>query len=89
MLLLEAQLTHADVNRCLRQLQQALPAQPDTVVVDAGELVKFDSSVLAVLLACRREALRLNKNLVVKNLPVKLRELAGLYGVEELLPALS
>jgi phospholipid transport system transporter-binding protein len=41
---------------------------------------------LAVLLDCRREALANGKTFSVSRLPPKLRELATLYGVAELLP---
>jgi phospholipid transport system transporter-binding protein len=57
------------------------------VVADAAALTQFDSSALAVLLDCRREALALGKNFAVARLPARLRELATLYGVAELLPA--
>jgi phospholipid transport system transporter-binding protein len=39
------------------------------------------------LLACRREALAAGKSFAVRALPARLRQLAGLYGVAELLPA--
>jgi phospholipid transport system transporter-binding protein len=88
MLVLPAQLTHDDAVACCRMLAQALRSQPEpAVVADAGSLSKFDSSVLAVLLECRREALALGKTLLVARLPDRLRELAALYGVAELLPA--
>ena len=57
------------------------------VVADAGALQEFDSSALAVLLACRRQALADGKMFSVQRLPERLRRLAGLYGVEALLPA--
>jgi ABC-type transporter Mla MlaB component len=38
-----------------------------------------------VLLGCRRQAESLTKTLKFKQFPVKLRELATLYGVSELL----
>ena len=40
-----------------------------------------------MLLECRREALALGKSFAVTRLPARLRELATLYGVAELLPA--
>ncbi len=58
------------------------------MVVDAGALTAFDSSALAVLLECRRAAVFENRGFVVKALPPALSSLAGLYGVQELLPAL-
>jgi phospholipid transport system transporter-binding protein len=56
-------------------------------VADASALRRFDSSALAVLLECRREALALGKAFAVSQLHPRLRDLAGLYGVSELLPA--
>jgi phospholipid transport system transporter-binding protein len=56
------------------------------VVLDASGLTQFDSSALAVMLSCRRAALAAGKSFTVQNLPAKLAQLAGLYGVAELLP---
>jgi phospholipid transport system transporter-binding protein len=69
-------------------LAQALRSQSESAVVaDASALTHFDSSALAVLLECRREALVLGKSFSVSHLPPRLRELAALYGVASLLPA--
>jgi phospholipid transport system transporter-binding protein len=88
MLVLPAELTHAHAAACCRMLAQALRSDPETAVVaDAAALTQFDSSALAVLLDCRREALALGKNFAVARLPARLRELATLDGVAELLPA--
>jgi phospholipid transport system transporter-binding protein len=87
MLVLPARLTHDDAVACCRMLAQALRGQGNHAVADASALAQFDSSALAVLLECRREALALGKGFSVAHLPPRLRELAGLYGVAELLPA--
>lgn len=88
MLVLPARLTHEQAGPCAEMLAQALRAAPETAVVaDASPLVQFDSSALAVLLECRREALALGKTFSVARLAPRLRELATLYGVAELLPA--
>jgi phospholipid transport system transporter-binding protein len=69
-------------------LAQALRSEPGTqAVADASALRHFDSSALAVLMECRREALALGKAFSVQQMPPRLRELASLYGVAELLPA--
>ncbi|MBC7471150.1 MAG: STAS domain-containing protein [Ramlibacter sp.] len=87
MLVLPAELTHEHAAACCRMLEQGLRNDPSrAVVADAGALAHFDSSALAVLLDCRREALALGKTFAVKGLPPRLRVLAGLYGVAELLP---
>jgi phospholipid transport system transporter-binding protein len=68
-------------------LAQGLRALPGTqAVADASGLSIFDSSALAVLLECRREALAQGKTFAVARMPSQLRELATLYGVAELLP---
>lgn len=88
MLVLPAELTHDHAAACCRMLEQGLRNDPaTTVVADAGALTRFDSSALAVLLDCRREALASGKTFSVRALPPRLRVLAGLYGVAELLPA--
>ncbi|MFO1229873.1 STAS domain-containing protein [Diaphorobacter limosus] len=88
MLVLPAELTHRQASDALRMLLQALKAQREPqVVVDAGALATFDTSALAVLLECRRTALFDGRGFMVKALPPALASLAGLYGVQELLPA--
>ena len=88
MLVLPAELTHAQAPACARMLAQALRSEPgQQAVADASALRQFDSSALAVLLECRREALALGKSFAVAALHPRLRELASLYGVSELLPA--
>ncbi len=88
MLVLPTKLTHDDAPACMRMLQQGLAAQAGSAaVIDASALTQFDSSALAVLLECRREASGLGRGFAVKGLPTRLRELAILYGVAGLLPA--
>jgi phospholipid transport system transporter-binding protein len=88
MLVLPAELTHEQAPACLRMLGQALKvAGEPAIVADAGALARFDSSALAVLLECRREALAAGKSFAVAGMPARLLDLARLYGVSELLPA--
>jgi phospholipid transport system transporter-binding protein len=88
MLVLPAELTHDQAPACARMLAQAIKVDADAAVVaDAAALMRFDSSALAVLLECRREALAAGKSFSVARMPPRLRELATLYGVAELLPA--
>ena len=88
MLVLPAQLTHDEAPACARMLAQALRTQGQShAVADAGALQQFDSSALAVLLDCRREALSQGKTFAVANMPRRLRELAAVYGVADLLAA--
>lgn len=60
-------------------------AQGSEVAIEAQALRNFDTSALAVLLECRREARRLNKSFRLLGAPPKLLALADLYGVRELL----
>ena len=87
MLVLPAELTHAQAEACLKMLLQAARAESQPqILVDASALTRFDSSALAVLLECRRECLADGKGFAVRGLPPRLRDLAGLYGVLGLLP---
>lgn len=88
MLMLPAELTHEQAPACSRMLEQALRSEAGaTVIADAGALERFDSSALAVLLECRREALAVGKAFTVARMPARLRKLASVYGVEQLLPS--
>ena len=90
MLNLPAKITHNDAGTLARNLTSQVSAQPDAVVVGAQQLVEFDSSALAVLLACRRAALAAGKQFSVNSLPSKLTQLATLYGVVQLMtPAVA
>lgn len=85
MLNLPAKVTHNDAEALARTLTSQVYGQPDVVVVSAHQVVEFDSSALAVLLSCRRAALSAGKQFSVTSLPDKLAQLAGLYGVGQLL----
>lgn len=86
LLTLPADLRHGNAALCLAQLQSQIRNSTQQVLeIQAGQLSNFDSSALAVLLGCRREAESLSKSLKFKQFPAKLRELALLYGVSELL----
>jgi phospholipid transport system transporter-binding protein len=86
-LTLPAVLTHAASAAFARGLPQAMQSQPAEVVADASALQQFDSSALAVLLECRRQAMAAGKAFAVHGAPARLLELADLYGVEALISA--
>ena len=68
-------------------LQQAHAALADGVsAVDLGEVTELDSSLLALLLSCVREAQGRGRVLSFARLPQGLVTLAQLYGVAQLLP---
>jgi phospholipid transport system transporter-binding protein len=87
-LALPAKLTIAEAGAALPALQaQSAAAAQDRgpLVVDAGALAAFDSSAIATLLALRREALAAGRGFSVHGAPRAMVDLAGLYGVAELL----
>ena len=84
-LALPALLTHDQATTCSQKLGSDIRAVTgEAVFVDASALEKFDSSALAVLLQCRRDAAASGKSFEVTGLPHQLRELANLYGISEL-----
>ncbi len=92
LLKLPAVLTHNQAGVWARNLTVALRAAPvDTqpVIADASELTQFDSSALAVLLACRREAMARGRALFVQGLLARLCKLAALYCIDALIPSPS
>lgn len=88
MLMLPQEITHRSARACAHMLGQALQRDAEvSVVVDASALAGFDSSALAVLLECRRAAQEAGKTFSVHRMPTRLRDLASMYGVAQLLPA--
>ena len=85
---LPSRLIHADADGFLQASLSHWRGQPAAAqwCVDASALQQFDSSVLAVLLGLRRALLAQGAALTVQGLPPRLRDLATLYGVAELLP---
>jgi phospholipid transport system transporter-binding protein len=57
--------------------------------VDLGEVTELDSALLALLLVWLREARGRGQPLEFARLPASLRTIAGLYGVDELIPIAS
>jgi len=86
-LALPAELTHAQASAWVQRLCAPAPgAAAAERVIDASALSHFDSSALAVLLECRRRLGARSVVLKVRGLPPRLRTLAALYGVADLLP---
>ena len=79
---LPQQVTQANAGKITKQGGLAIA---HTGRVDCSALADFDSSVLAVLLAWRRQLQERNQSLIVLNPPAKLKVLAGVYGVTDLL----
>ena len=86
---LPASLLHKQANACLAHWVAQLPENlPSHVLLEASALTEFDSSVLAALLGLRREVVMRGSALRVQGMSPRLRELAGLYGVIDLLQPL-
>ncbi len=88
MLVLPATLTNVEAHDMLDMLSQALSREQEggSVTVDASPLKHFDTSALAVLLECQRQAQASGRRFVLRQAPAKLQALAKLYGVDVLLP---
>lgn len=83
---LPSKLTLTEASAALADLESALKAtEPADATIDASALVDFDSSAIAVLLQCQRAARLAGRHLSLTGAPPKLIELAGLYGVDEML----
>jgi phospholipid transport system transporter-binding protein len=55
--------------------------------IDCAALTSFDSSALAFLLDMQRAAIKNNAVVTIHNAPVRLTQLAALYGVHDLIAA--
>ena len=83
---LPRELTYRQARDCLLQLRPLVAGFAANVVpVDASAVKVFESSALAVLLACRRAAVAAGKQLQVLGLPKGLQSMATMYGVDGLL----
>jgi phospholipid transport system transporter-binding protein len=68
------------LEQLLAQLQSSTVEE-----IDASRLHVLDSAAIALLLACQRQSRSQGRTLRVLGAPDKLRKLAQLYGVDELL----
>ncbi len=85
---LPARLTHVESPACLAACEAVLGrcVAGEPAELDAAALQDFDSSAVALLLALARRARERGTELRLLGLPSRLRELAVLYGVGDLLP---
>ena len=86
-LALPARVTHAEATALTARLVAQLRQARGPSVLDASALDQFDTSALAVVLACRRAARAQGHTLTVQGLPARAQALAQVYGVSELLLA--
>jgi len=69
----------------LRSLHNAATSSAGPLTIDASALTVFDTAALALLLQAKRLARSASRAFEVQGAPPKLRQLAQLYGVAELL----
>lgn len=85
---LPERLTIQEAAQTLDRLVKAFKQQAGPVVnLNASAMRVFDSSAVALLLELRSLLKAQGKTLNVTDWPKRLRDLVGLYGVTELLPA--
>ena len=85
---LPARLMQAQAQAVANELASILGAcvsEGGKAVLDGSALSQFDSSALAVILACRRAVLAQGAHLQITGLPERARALAKVYGLSELL----
>ena len=82
---LPATLTMKEAHTAVRSLEPLVGEGSGPLVIDAGALVGFDTAAIAVLLELRRQAQAAGRTIEVHRAPQAMIELAGLYGVAELL----
>jgi phospholipid transport system transporter-binding protein len=83
---LPAKATLETVPGLLDTLKAALATGSGPVRIDASALQAFDTSAIAMLLHAQRLAAQAGRTIELIGTPEKLKLLAELYGVEELLP---
>ena len=69
----------------LASLLNACVSEGGEAVLDVSALMQFDSSALAVILACRRAVLARGAQLRITGLPARAQALAQVYGLSALL----
>jgi phospholipid transport system transporter-binding protein len=82
---LPATLTISEARAAVHALEAAVEQGSSALVVDASALRSFDTSAIAALLELRRQAQVTGRAISVSGAPASMVELAGIYGVAELL----
>jgi phospholipid transport system transporter-binding protein len=87
MLALPRELTAEQARATASLLVKAIQALPSgsAATLDGAALERFDSTALVVMVECQRAARRASCAFELSNIPPRLRQLAALYGVAELL----
>ena len=80
---------HENVQTILDQglLMLSQMGSGDSLSVDCSKLTQFDSSALSLVMGLLRQAQPMSASIVLEKVPEKLRSLAQVYGVAELVVA--
>lgn len=84
---LPSTLTQAQAASVAGHLENAIAGSQGVFLLDTSALQQFDSSALAVLLGACRAAARAQVQLQITGLPARASQLAGLYGLTDILSA--
>ena len=84
-LALPQRVTQAEAEATVQGLLAVAQTQPGPMVLDTSALREFDTSALAVILACQRAAIARGVELRVQGLPERAQTLARVYGIAQLL----
>ena len=84
-LALPQRITHAEAQAVTDGLLAVAQTQPGPMALDASALQVFDTSALAVILACQRAAVLRGASLTVQGLSPRAQTLAQVYGISALL----
>ena len=84
-LALPQRITHAEAQAVADGLLAVAQTQPGPMALDASALQTFDTSAMAVILACQRAAVSRGATLTVRGLPERAQTLARVYGIADLL----
>ena len=84
---LPSTLTQAQAASVADHLGKAIADSQGIFLLDTSALQQFDSSALAVLVGACRMAARTQVQLQITGLPARAAQLAGLYGLTDILSA--
>lgn len=84
-LALPQRITHTEAQAAVDGLLAVAQTQPGPMVLDASALQVFDTSALAVILACQRAAVARGAQIRVQGLSERAQSLAKVYGISTLL----
>jgi phospholipid transport system transporter-binding protein len=82
---LPTQLVHENIQTILSEALAKLSVQQGAWTIDCSDLIEFDSSALSLIAEMLRQASQQETTVRFDQVPEKLRSLAKVYGVTELI----